>query len=271
MIRRRPSITCAVSSSPVPAWQASPPLALVVDVPDVLYDATPWRRWLLRLVCHMGFCGDPARFLPDWDAHYLPDVNCGRREATEALQSFLLAQGFSWAQIDEIEAASRVQREALEHDPRALPGVVNVLARLAQWGVPLLAWCDASYPASKAAGLLDRLGLAGRFQTVLTSFDIEHAQPAVECYAAMLDRLALMAADVAYVGHEAAHLAGAKTAGLRTVAFNSHEPTTADIHLNRFEDLLGLMQPPTCLMSAGPSGQLNGRQPGSSMSVGGAP
>jgi HAD superfamily hydrolase (TIGR01509 family) len=260
MNRDRPSTAYPVGSAPAPAWQASPPLAIVVDVPDVLYDATLWRRWLLRLVCHMSLPGDPAAFLQDWDASYLPDVHCGRREATEALQSFLLAAGFSWAQIDEIEAASRVQREALEHNPRALPGVVNVLARLAQSGVPLLAWCDATHSAAKVAALLDRLGLAGRFQFVLTSFDIEHAQPAAECYAAMLDRLALPAADVVYVGHEKAHLAGAKAAGMRTVAFNFHEPTAADIHLNRFEDLLSLVQPPACLAHAALAGQSHGRR-----------
>ena len=255
MNRDRPPIAYAVDSVGAPAWQASTALAIVVDVPDVLFDATPWRRWLLRLVCRMGSPGDPAGFLQDWDANYLADVNCGRREATEALQSFLLAWGFSWAQVDEIEAASRVQRESLEHNPRALPGVVKTLARLAQAGVPLLAWCDAPHSAANATDLLGRLGLAGRFQAVLTSFEIEHAQPAGECYAAMLDQFALPAADVAYVGHERAHLAGAKAAGLRTVAFNFHEPTTADIHLNRFEDLLGLAQPSIWLGQAVLAGQ----------------
>jgi FMN phosphatase YigB (HAD superfamily) len=269
MNRDRPSITYAVDSAA--AWP-EPPLAVVVDVPDVLYDATLWRRWLLRLVCRMGLPCDPVSFLQDWDANYLPEVHCGRREPTEALQSFLLAGGFSWAQVDEIEAASRVQREALENSPRALPGVVNVLSRLAQSGVALLAWSDAPHPAAKVSHLLDRLGLVGRFQAVLTSFEIEHSQPAAECYAAMLEQLALPACEVAYVGHEKAHLAGAYAAGLRTVAFNFHEPTSAEIHLNRFEDLLSLMRPPACSAQAGPEGPGRGRHASvASLSLKGGP
>ncbi len=230
-----PGLTAACESAPV--------RALIIDVPDVIYDATLWRRWLLRLVSGMGFSSDPVDFLRDWDANYLVEVHRGRREPTEALQSFLLAWGFSWAQVDEIEAASRVQRQSLEHNLRALPGVVKTLTRLSDRGLPLLAWSDAPHPAVKTSELLDRLGLSGRFQAVLSSLEIEYSQPAGQCYAAMLDHLALPACDVVYVGHERAHLAGAQAAGLRTVAFNFHEPTTADVHLNRFEDLLTLLRP----------------------------
>jgi FMN phosphatase YigB (HAD superfamily) len=242
------------------ACEAAPVGAVVVDVPDVIYDATLWRRWLLRLVWGMGFSGDPVGFLRDWDANYLVEVQSGHREPTEALQSFLLAWGFSWAQVDEIEAASRVQRQSLEHNPRALPGVVKTLTRLSEWGLPLLAWSDAPHTAAKTSELLDRLGLSGQFQAVLSSLEIEHTQPAGECYAAMLDQLAVPARDVVYVGHERAHLAAAQAAGMSTVAFNFREPTTADVHLNRFEDLLTLLHPsnrlpPAPLASHGQTGR----------------
>ncbi len=107
---------------------------LLFDVADVFYDATVWRRWLLRLVGKLGLRASYADFYRSWDQKFLPDVYRGRREYTEAFQSFLLAAGLSWAQVDEVEAASRIQRQNLETNVRALPGVVKTVSELADQG-----------------------------------------------------------------------------------------------------------------------------------------
>ena len=86
-----------------------------------------------------------------------------------------------------------------------------------------------------------RLGLANRFRAVLSSFDLEAAQPAPQCYQAALAALDLAADRVAYVGHDALHLAGATAAGLRTIAFNYQTAAKADFFLSSFEDLLPLV------------------------------
>ncbi|HEV3137605.1 MAG TPA: HAD family hydrolase [Pirellulales bacterium] len=217
-------------------------VGLVFDLDDVLYDATLWRRWLLRLVASLGVRASYASFYRLWDREYLVDVHCARREYDEAFQSFLLASNLSWAQIDEVEAASRIQRENLELNVRPLPGVVKTIARLVDLGLPLVALADAPYPAARLSQRLDRLGLANRFKTVLSSFDLEAAKPSAPCYQAALDALGLPAQDVTYVGHDAEDLEGAKAIGMRTVAFNYQRHARADFYLTRFEDLPAMFE-----------------------------
>lgn len=216
---------------------------IVFDVPDVLYDATLWRRWLLQLVGRLGVRVGHDEFFRAWDAH-LVDVHRGRREYAEALETFLLECGLTWALVDEVEAASRIQRENLELDVRPLPGVTRVMDELARLGLSLAAWADTPHPADRLAERLERIVPSARFDAVLTSFDLECVQPAAECYRATIDALGLPAAQVVYVGHDTAHLAAAAAAGLRTAAFNFEPEARADHYLTRFEDLLAVVE--TC-------------------------
>jgi FMN phosphatase YigB (HAD superfamily) len=209
-------------------------------VADVFYDATLWRRWLWRLVARLGVPSNYPEFFAPWDQRYLPDVCCGRREYTEALQAFLLAAGLSWAQVDEIEAACRIQRRNLESNVRPLPGVVKTIAQLAPLGLRLAAWSDAPFAGAKLSERLERLGLGQRFAAVISSFDLEAAQPAAVCYSTAAAALELNPAELAYVGHDAEHLSGASAVGLTTVAFNHQRHALADFYLARFEDLLPL-------------------------------
>jgi HAD superfamily hydrolase (TIGR01509 family) len=218
---------------------AAPVGGVVFDVPDVLYDATLWRRWLVQFVGRLGIRLGYAQFHRAWDAQ-LVDVHRGRREYAETLETFLLNLGLSWAQVDEIEAASRIQRQNLELAVRPLPGVARTIDELARLGLSLAAWADAPLVAGKLAERLERLLPHARFDAMLTSVELESTQPAPRCYQALLELLGLPAARTVYVGHDAAHLAGARSCGLRTVAFN-HEPAAqADHYLTRFDDLATL-------------------------------
>lgn len=223
----------------------SPFGGIVFDVPDVLYDATLWRRWLLQLINRLGAGIGYADFDQAWEAQ-LVDVFQGRREYREALQTLLLSLGLSWAQIDEIEAAGRIQRKNLELNVRSLPGATRAVNRLAGQGIPLIAWADVPHSADRLGERLDRLGLGGRFQTVLTSFDLERVQPDPECYRAMLAACQTPAERVLYVGHDACHLAGAQRAGLRTAAYNFAPTAQADHYLTNLDELLALVAKPGC-------------------------
>jgi HAD superfamily hydrolase (TIGR01509 family) len=193
----------------------------------------------LTLLARLGIKPSYAEFSRAWEAR-LFDVHRGRREYDEALQSLLLDYGLSWAQVDEIEAASRIARHDLEQTSRPLPGTVRTLGELARLGLALAAWADAPCPAARLAERLERLLGAPRFDVVLTSFDLEAAQPQAECYQALLRALAVTPESTVYVGHDAAHLAAAEACGLRTVAFNHEAGARADHCLARFEDLLDL-------------------------------
>jgi FMN phosphatase YigB (HAD superfamily) len=217
---------------------ACAPLAgIIFDMADVLYDATSWCRWLLQLLARLGVQADYRSFCTTWQRDYLVDVQRGRREFNEAFQAFLFDTGLSWAQIDEVEAASRIRREELERDVRPLPCVAQTLQRLADDGTALSILTNACCPASQLRDTLSRLGLADFFTDVCSSFDLEATTPALQCYRAALDGIGLAAPQVAYVGHCDRALLGAAAAGMRTVAFNDQPGSRADVHLARFADL----------------------------------
>jgi FMN phosphatase YigB (HAD superfamily) len=233
----------AAHNDATPADPAKPPgtvaAAIVFDVPDVLYDATLWRRWLVQLLGRLGVRLGRDEFFRAWD-EVLLDVNRGRRELAEALESFLLACGLSWALVDEVEAASRIQWEKLEQDVRPLPGVAQAIDALAALGLPLAAWADTPHAGQRLAERLARLFPRARFAAVLTSLDLECVQPARECYHAAAGALGVAPTELVYVGHDASHLAGATAAGLTTVAVNFEPHARADHYLTRFEELPAL-------------------------------
>jgi len=209
---------------------------IVFDVPDVFYDATLWRRWLFQLLVRMRTLCDYAEFHTRWERH-LSDVHCGRREFGEALQTFLLDYGLSWAQIDEIEAASRIQRQALEVDVRPLPGVVSMIRTLNQLRVPLVAWADVPLTSAKLAERLERILPRAAFRAVVTSFEVECTQPDEQCYKIMREAVAASAGSMLYVGHDPAHLAAASQAGLLTAALSYLPAGQIDFALPRLEVL----------------------------------
>ncbi len=235
--RIAPTAAGATSQGPRPAPLLS---GIVFDVPDVFYDATMWRRWLFQLLGRMGVAPSYADFNRAWEAQ-LVDVHRGRREYADALQCFLLGQRLSWAQVDEIEAACRIKRQQLELDVRPLLGVVRVVEELNRRKLALVAWADVPHSAAKLAERLDRLVPRGRFAAVLTSFELEYAQPAAECYRAAVEHLGCEPEQVLYVGHDAEHLAGAASCGLMTAAVNHEATARADFPLARLEEILALV------------------------------
>jgi FMN phosphatase YigB (HAD superfamily) len=253
----RPSTTIPINFSvDQPAWRPNvappashgcssllqPPLAgLIFEMADVFYDASLWRRWLWQLSSRFGVRCDYHAFYESWDREFLVPAQCGRREMGEAFGAFLASHGFSWAQIDELEAACRPRRDELALDTRSFPGVAETLFALSAKGLRLAVLSDAVCPAERLQKQLAQLGIEGAFAAVLSSFDLEAATPDAGCYHAALDRLALRATQVAYVGHRCRGLGGATAVGLRTVAFNGEPTATGDVTITRFSELLGIV------------------------------
>lgn len=253
---QRSARTYWLAAADLHAWDArqaeiGPPRTLIIDAPDVLYDDTYWRRWLVRLIGRLDMRVPYESFFRDWDGRFLPAVCCGHRELHEALAAFLLGQGLSWAQIDEIEAASRAQQAELTARRRPLAGVLPTVQRLRNAGVCLAAWIDSPESADSNLAMFQRMGLSGQFELLLSSMELEMAQPSLHCYAAVLGQLSVDADQAIFVSHDAAHLAGARSFGLRTVAVNHEKPTTADLVLNSFDELASIVdverQPSLCL------------------------
>jgi FMN phosphatase YigB (HAD superfamily) len=214
---------------------------LVFDFGDVIYDTTAWRRWLLRLLTRFGVTASYDEVYRVWQRDYLDAVERGEREHGEAFQAWLLSFGLTHGQIDEIEAASQARRRQLAADMRPLPGVRATLASLKAGRLPLAVLCDSEYPAFRLADQLQRMGLSETLPIVISSFDLERTKPDPLCYRSALEALQLPAEQVAYVGHDAEELAGARAIGMPTIAFNFAPDAEADAFVTKFSELLDLL------------------------------
>ncbi len=216
------------------------PMGIVFDMGDVLYDATWWRRWLLRLVVRMGICTTYRAFFQVWDDDFLVYVHIGSREYGPALADFLQSQGLTRAQIDEVLAASAAKKRELESALRPFPGVRATTSVLAKRGIPMTVLSDSEFTGEELSRKLASIGLDRRFTAVISSRDIGHTKPHRGCYEAACAALGPACNHVFFVGHDAEELSGAHDAGMTTCAFNHDDQVVADIYLRRFEDLLEL-------------------------------
>lgn len=221
---------------------ARPVAGLLFDMGGVLYDETIWRRWLLRLLRHLGVSSDYRGLFLVWDRDFQVAVHRGERSFCEAFRAFLHSVGLTQAQADEVEASCRAQRRILETGLRVLPGVKPTLGRLCQSGFVLAAVTNSEQPAEVLRKRLDQLGLESIFPVVVSSVDLRRTKPDPLCYRAALDAMRLPAAEVAFVGHDAAELAGATRVGMHTVACNFEPEAQADVFIARFEELLEVVQ-----------------------------
>ena len=211
---------------------------------DVLYDDTVWQRWLLRLLGRLGLHTNYHSFFHLWEHDFLEDVYRGRRDFCDAFGAFLRAAGLSPAQIDEVEAACQTRRNQWQLTTRLLPGVKTTLESLYAAGMVMGVLSNSEHPATVLVERLRRLGIGGCFKAVVSSIDLERIKPDPICYLSAARAMELPADRIVFVGHDAEELAGAKRAGMSTIAFNSDPLAEADVFLSRFDELLALIGQP---------------------------
>jgi FMN phosphatase YigB (HAD superfamily) len=234
-----------------PVRLCRPVRGVLFDMCDVLYDATVWRRWVLRLLSHMGVYTNYRCFFRVWEREYLAEVQRGRRDFWEAFESLLRSVGLSEGQIGEVKAASVSRRRQLENDPRPLPGVRTMLARLHGAGLVLGAVSNSLYPASFLQACLDRFTVGRMFSAVVSSIDLGQTMPDPIVYQTALERMRLPAREVAFVGHDTAELDGAAALGMATIAFNFDPQARADAYLSRLDEISDVLKNPVLLPAAG--------------------
>jgi len=220
---------------------AAPVRGLLLDMCNVLYDDTAWRRWVLQLLTHVGLQTSYRCFFHVWDRDFLGDVHRGERSFHDAFVAFLRSVGLSGGQIDEIKAACLARRRHLELSTRPLPGVRATLARIHRAGFVLGAIANSEHQADVLRQRLARFGINELFLTVISSIDLQTTMPSAAGYHAALCAMGLSAGQVAFVDHDAGELAGAAAVGMPTIAFNFDPEAEADVYLDRFEDLFNVV------------------------------
>ncbi len=215
----------------------SPGFAVIFDLDGVIVSTDTYHRqgWQ-RLADELGiaFTDDQAR----------------RTRGVDRMASLRVVlgpdHGFSDAQMAELAARkNEYYTELIRQITPAdlLPGAMERLAELDAHGIPM-----AIGSASKnAVPVLERLGIAGRFATIVTGADFRHGKPAPDVFLIAARRLGMppercLVVEDAEAGIRAAHAGGMKTIGIGgpdTVAeAELSAPSLAHI---RYEDIATLM------------------------------
>lgn len=97
---------------------------------------------------------------------------------------------------------------------------------------------DTIYPLSWKMSWLDQAGVAEFVDVVSCSSDLGLKKPDPAIYLDAVRKAKLTVAESAFVGHDAGELAGARRAGLSTVAVLYEPDAQADYHATTLMDLL---------------------------------
>ncbi|QDU94340.1 HAD family hydrolase [Lignipirellula cremea] len=214
---------------------------MICDMGDILYDASMWRRWLLQLLQRFGLHTNYRAFYRVWEREFADAVNCGQADYWETLSRFLLSAGLNQALIDELTAAARSRCRDLQANVRPLPGVRSTVASLDNLGMAMVGIANGTETKEQLRERLCDMQLEQYIPAAVSSCDLGCTMPAAEAYQAALAELGLPPEKVAFVGHDAIELAGARSLGMTTIAVNYDLDAQADIYLDRFEQLIDLV------------------------------
>jgi FMN phosphatase YigB (HAD superfamily) len=220
----------------------APPTAVLFACENVLYDATVWERWLVRLLRHVHVQIDQESFARHWQQEFLPEVHCGHREFDEAFRDYLRQLGLARGLIDEVAAASQGRRHEFLREARPLPNIRQTVNALGQQGLAVGLLADSDLSAAELERHLTRLRFGGRFQFLLSSVELGHTKSDPEGYRAAAVRFGRPAARIAFVGSHAHHLATAARLGMPTIAFNYDDHARADLYLRQFDELAAILK-----------------------------
>jgi FMN phosphatase YigB (HAD superfamily) len=217
----------------------------------VLYDDTVWRRWLLRLLSHLGLHTHYRSFYHVWDRDFAADVYRGQTPFCDAFTAFLRSAGLSRGQIDEVMAACQGRRRELDESTRPLPGVRCTLGRLCKTRLVLGVLSDCEWTSDQLRSRLAAFAPPQAFAAVVSSYDIGYTKPAQRCYTTAAEQMGLAPTDIAFVGHDSEELDGARAVGMANIAFNSNPDAEADVCLDRFDQLVDVISIRPTMAAAG--------------------
>jgi HAD superfamily hydrolase (TIGR01509 family) len=217
--------------------------AVLVDVEDVLYDASAWQRWLGQLFAPLTPRTLESEFQQRWQAEFLPAVYRGQQDFHAAFASCLSALGLTAGHVEEIVAASRAQRRRDAGARRPYPGTRSTLSQLKSAGITCGVLTNTDRTAAALRQDLGKLGLADAFDEYFTSVDMQAHLPASSCFDHALQAVNVAAADVLFVSHDIRELQGAQAAGCQAVAFNARPCVAGIPKIDRFDGLMKLAVP----------------------------
>ncbi len=133
-----------------------------------------------------------------------------------------------------------LSKEIIDHnfDIFGYPGGRVAMAGLQSRGFILGLVTDTIYPVEWKMAWLEKVGVAEFFTVVICSSIVGAHKPHPEMYLKAVEQAGLTPADCAFVGHDVGELAGARRAGLATVAVNYDPEARADCFVDSLAALL---------------------------------
>ena len=213
---------------------------VLFDAGDILYDATPWRRWLAVELSRRGQRTSYPELVDRWEA-LLVDVYTGRANYWERFDQLATEAGVPATELDELRAAARDKGKAVQAERQPSPGAPAALRALRSEGFRLGVLSDTEASADRVREGLDQLGFDGLFDAVVTSRDLGHAKPEPEAFKAAAESIGLALAECAFVAHDVDELEGAQAVGLYAIGYHPHPNAPTDVTIASFEELTDIL------------------------------
>lgn len=194
---------------------------LLLDMDDVLFDATIWHRWLYQLLGRIGIHSQFDTFFDVWQSDYLPEVYLGRIDYWDRLRIFLTAIGLSRGQVEEAMTAAHGRQRWFENSLRPFSGVVSTLNKMSACGTRIAVVCNSHRDTYELQMLLNRFQLNSAIDQIVTSRQYQACLPGPKLIEHALRLLDCRPDDAFFVSHDIHALASAQSLGATPLGFNT--------------------------------------------------
>ncbi len=208
-------------------------LAFLFDAGDILYFRPHRGRKLTAFIKELGLKGQEDHTV---------EINSLKHQAYQGQinqdqyrEAILRLYGVS--QPEDIERGKRIIEEE-DNNVRFFKGVRKTLIGLKGKGYLLGIVTDTANPVHVKLNWFERGGFGHVWDSIVSSKELGVRKPNPEIYHTALQQLGLHAEQVAFVGHKASELEGARAVGMKTIAFNYEDGVEADYYIVKFLDLL---------------------------------
>jgi len=165
----------------------------------------------------------------------------GRIDKAEAMRLFLDTAG-----ITNPEVRTDILAKEIEYSKAIslFPTEKETLLELSRRGFVLGMITNSYQSAAEKASWFHELGLDCIADRIVSSIDAGFSKPDKGIYIEFARRAGMKMENIAFVGHEAHELLGARAAGMLPVSFNCGPEIREKLHLEIFSDLLDLFPGP---------------------------
>jgi len=209
--------------------------ALLFDAGDVLYYRSEKERYFRQYL--KGLNLEPNDDLVAEKYTLRQQAYRGEITQKEYHTSILNAYGINQQNQLELGLAAIKQDE---ENVEFFKGARETLVELKEQGYLLGIVTDTANPIHVKLKWFERGGFGHVWDSITSSMDIGVRKPDPKIFQAALDQLGVSAGETLFLGHKTSELEGARSGGMKTIAFNYEPGAQADYYIEELPDLLDL-------------------------------